>query len=106
MELFKKLFSKPDKAPSRRLDKLMRDLASSDNPNTREKFYKELLGSKLFLATPGIAAEGLPMNCPITLESEQSIGFIATTDPEGKSAMIVFTSEAALLAWRPVGCDY
>jgi len=34
------------------------------------------------------------------------IRFIATTGPDEKPAMLAFTSEAALLAWRPVGCRY
>src|SRR4051812_31642917 len=101
MGLLEKLFKKTDKTPNPQLDQLLKKLSQADTAELREKFYRELLGSRLFIATPGIAAEGLPVNCPITLEAEQSIGFIATSDPEGKSAMLVFTNEAALLAWRP-----
>jgi hypothetical protein len=44
-------------------------------------------------AGSGVAAEGT------------RIPFIARTGPDGKKTVLAFSSDAALLAWRPEGCD-
>jgi hypothetical protein len=87
---------------NRDLEGLIRDLAGGDTPERRRSFYETVLTSKLMLATPGQEPEGKVR----VADETTTIRFIATTGPDGKPAMVVFTSEAALLAWRPVGCIY
>jgi hypothetical protein len=106
MGLFKKLFKRNYSPANSALDQVLRKLATDDSPKIRERFYRELLDSRLFLATPGAAvAEEVPVNCPITNEKEDGIGFIATNGPDGKPAMIVFTGQAGFEAWQTEGCE-
>src|SRR5437016_6216954 len=104
MGLFNNIFKRADKATGSRLEQVLKKLAADGRPKLREKFYHELLDSKLFLATPGATAE-VPISCPITNEKEEGIGFIATTGPDGKPAMIVFTGQAGFEAWKTDGCE-
>jgi hypothetical protein len=84
------------------LEQVFRDLAQSDTPERRRTLYKLLLEGTLILATP----HEDPTNRSRTSDGSLQIGFIATSDANGKPAMLAFTSEAALLAWRPAGCTY
>src|ERR1041384_2001778 len=102
MRLLDKIFG-TDKTISG-LEQLLSKLATNDSPKLRDKFYRELLSSKLYVATPGTAAE-VPANCPITGDKEEGIGFIATSGPDGKPAMIVFTGQSGFESWKTNDCE-
>jgi hypothetical protein len=102
MGFLDRLFKKDPTPDNRALEKAIRDLAETDSPARRRAFYDLLKQSTLILATP----YGTPDGRPKTSDGTLQIGFMASTDANGKPAMLAFTSEAALLAWRPVGCTY
>jgi len=77
-------------------------VAQGDSPEKRRALYAALRKSTLILATPGAPADGKTH----ISDGNTQIRFIANTDNTGKVALLAFTSEAALLAWRPVGCTY
>src|SRR5260370_6452203 len=93
-------FSKNRPLRNDALDRLMGALARDDTREGRQDLYRELLKSRLILPTPGISARQTP------LQPGSKIGFISRAGPQGKSAMLVFSSDEALRAWRPVGCDH
>src|SRR5262245_2226431 len=91
------------KAPDNRaLEDCMLALVQGDSVEKRRAFYGALRSSTLLIATPGME----PDDRPKLAEVPTQLRFIATTDLDGRSAMLVFTSEPAVLAWRPVGCVY
>ena len=69
------------------------------SPQTLQELYRALLSSRLILATPGLSASQTPM------DDGAKVRFVSTTAPQGESAMLLFSSDAALRAWRPSGCD-
>ena len=95
-------FKRRKSLDNRALEACMRALAQGESVEKRSAFYAALRASTLLIATPGMEPDAREK----TAEGPQQIRFIATTDLDGKSAMLAFTSEAALLAWRPVGCVY
>src|SRR4051812_43345057 len=105
MGLFDNIFRRSGKISRSALDQVLKKLVTDDSPKLRERFYREILDSRLFLATPVAAAEDVPVACPITNEKEDGIGFIATNGPDGKPAMIVFTGQAGFEAWKTEGCE-
>src|SRR5262245_11939629 len=100
MGLFDRWLKKSDALDNRVLDGCMGALAQGDSLEKRRALYAALRTSRLMLATPG-ADEGAGPS-----DGTRPIRFIATQDADGTSMMLAFTSEAALLAWRPVGCTY
>ncbi|MBI3073398.1 MAG: enhanced serine sensitivity protein SseB C-terminal domain-containing protein [Deltaproteobacteria bacterium] len=80
------------------LDGIFARLARGDAPEDRGELYRTLLESTLLIATPGRIATGK--------SSSTDMSFIAAYDPQGDKAMVAFTCEAALFAWRPSGCDF
>ena len=104
MGLFKNLFGR-NKDTSSALEQVLEKMGTDNSSKLRERFYRALLDSKLFLATPGENAEDVPVSCPITNEKEDGIGFIATNGPDGKPAMIVFSGRQGFEAWQQVGCE-
>src|SRR5712672_481721 len=105
MGLLKNLFRRNGNTANSELDQVLKRLMTDDSPKVREGFYRELLSSRLFLATPGVTAEAVPVSCPITNEKEDGIGFIATNGPDGKPAMIVFTGQTGFEALKTDGCE-
>ena len=105
MGLFDNIFRRSGKASMSALDQVLKKLATNDSSNLRERFYRELLASRLFLATPSAATTDVPVACPITNEKEDGVGFIATNGPDGKPAMIVFTGQVGFEAWQAEGCE-
>src|SRR5207237_10666005 len=51
------------------------------------------------LATPGLSAS------QTSTDDGAKVRFVSATAPQGGSAMLLFSSDAALRAWRPSGCD-
>jgi hypothetical protein len=102
MGLFDRWFKKDAVPGSRALETMLRNLAQKDTAEQRAALYNLLKQSTLILATP----HENPDTGPRVSDGSTEIGFIVTADANGKTAMLVFTSEAALLAWRPVGCTY
>jgi hypothetical protein len=93
-------FSKNRPLQNDALDRLMHALARNDTPEGRQDLYRELLKSRFILATPGMSARQTP------LQPGSKLDFVSTTGPQGRSAMLVFSSDDALRAWRPVGCAH
>jgi hypothetical protein len=93
-------FSKNRPLRNDALDQLMGALARNDTREGRQALYRELLKSRLILPTPGMSAR------PTPLPPGSAIRFVSTTGPQGGSAMLVFSSDEALRAWRPAGCDH
>jgi len=102
MGFLNRLLKKDGPPDNRMLERALHDLAQTDTPERRRAFYDLIKQSTLILATP----HENPENRVRVSDGTLQIGFIATTDSNQKSAMLAFTSEAALLAWRPAGCAY
>jgi len=79
----------------------MQQIVHSDKPSLRKAFYEKLLGATFLLPTTAEPSRILPPGCPLIDDHGEETGFLATTDPEGKPALFIFTSESALTAWRP-----
>jgi type III secretion system (T3SS) SseB-like protein len=104
VRILDKLLGRHARLSNRKLEALMEALARQITPEGQGRFYRELLRCRLALATPGLSANGI---LPHTVVRRPlKINFIATTGPDGGPAMLAFTSDAALLAWREVGSDY
>jgi hypothetical protein len=84
----------------------MRALAAGGGAADRRRFHEALLRAQLIIPSPGLQATGLPMNAAVRTDQEVNLNLIGVEAPDGGRAMLGFTSEAALLAWRPVGCPY
>ena len=63
----------------------------------RRAFFEELLASRLLLPAPGVGRR--------KVEAGSRVSFVSMNDSLGRRAMIAFTSDTALRAWRPEGCD-
>jgi hypothetical protein len=91
--------------PAARVEEDLRALAAADTPQNRSAFYRDLLKARLRLASPGAIGSGkLPEGEGVAAEGTK-IPFLARTGPDGRKMVPAFTSETALLAWRPEGCD-
>ncbi|MBI5499915.1 MAG: enhanced serine sensitivity protein SseB C-terminal domain-containing protein [Deltaproteobacteria bacterium] len=88
------------------LEPMMRALAAGGDEATRREFYEALLRARLIVPSPGLAPGGPAVDAEHRLEHGATINILGTEAPDGSRGMIVLTSEAALLAWRPVGCPY
>lgn len=88
------------------LEPLIAAMANGGGTEQRKRFFAALRRSNLILPSPGLEAKGLPMNAVVQAQSEVAINLIATEAPDGSRALVAFTSEGALQAWRPVGCPY
>jgi hypothetical protein len=86
-----------------RLDAALAALAAGDSPARRDDYYRILRDATLIVPSPGLEAQ-LPMDRHLTAEGEVKVHLIGMDAPDGSRAIVAFTSEAALLRWRPVGC--
>lgn len=88
-----------------RLVSMLRELAQDATPQRRGAFYRELASCRLLIATPGLAATGLPLGQEVVSTEETKVRFLCNKLPDGRPVMLAFTDEQALLAWREAGCD-
>jgi hypothetical protein len=65
--------------------------------NDRRAIFEKLLRSSLLLPAPGVAGR--------KVEAGMNLSFVSMNDSLGRRAMIAFTGDAALRAWRPEGCE-
>jgi hypothetical protein len=87
------------------LEDALRALARADTPEGRAAFYAALVESRLLLAAPGAVGSGKLVPGESVAVEGTRIPFIARTGPDGAKTALAFTSQEALLAWRPEGCD-
>lgn len=87
-----------------RLDDLMTRLAQDPNPDLEEEFFNALLAGSVRVASPSLESQGLPIGERTAGEGAE-VRFIGTTDPQGRRAMLAFTGDEAVRAWRNAGCD-
>jgi hypothetical protein len=84
----------------------MRALAKGADGKARRRFFEALLRAKLIVPSPELEAGAHPVDAEHRLLEPATINIVGTTAPDGSRGLIALTSEAALLAWRPVGCPY
>lgn len=90
--------------PNEQLRELMSELAKNPSPSLESVFFHRLRESSLSIASPSLQSQGLKIG-EQTAGEELSVRFIASTDPQGRPAMLAFTGNKAVLVWRPAGCD-
>jgi hypothetical protein len=82
----------------------MAGVAHNDNGQTRRALYEALVNSTLLVPT---AAQGEdPQPGWHSLEEDTQLQFIVLTNPQGQTALPVFTDEEALRLWQPEGAPY
>jgi SseB protein N-terminal domain/SseB protein C-terminal domain len=105
MGLLGRLFGRGDGVANAGLEDLMRALGAGVEPARLSRFYGALLESRLLLPTPALEAQGLTVGRAHVAGEETTIRFVAQRDAEGRGVLVAFTSDAAVRAWRPAGCD-
>ena len=105
MSLLGRLFGRGDSVSNARLEDYMRALARDVEPARLSKFYAALLKSRLLLPTPALEAQDFVLGRAYVAGEDTTIRFVTQRDAEGRGVLLAFTSDAALRAWRPAGCD-
>jgi hypothetical protein len=87
------------------LEALIRALAAGRTAALQARFHTALLEANLFVATPGVEGQGLPVGTVVVAAEPIAVRFVATRDDVGRGLLLAFTSMEAVHAWRPAGCD-
>jgi hypothetical protein len=91
---------------ARELEPIIAALANGGGAEVRRRFFAAFAESRLIVPSPGLEAAGVPMNARVEPQRDVKINVVGSEAPDGSKGLVAFTSEKALLAWRPVGCPY
>jgi len=105
MGLLGRLLGRGDTVANAGLEAQMRALAQGAEAARLAAFYAALLKSRLLLPTPGLEGQGFALGRAHVAGEDTTIRFVTRRDAEGRRVLLVFTSDAAVRAWRPAGCD-
>lgn len=83
----------------------MAGVAHNDNGQTRRVLYEALMNSTLLVPTSGEGDDD-PQPGWHELAEDTQLQFVVLTNPQGQTALPVFTDEEALRLWQPEGTPY
>lgn len=104
--LLERLFgpSDPDQA-NRALEQCLQRVAADDTPVNRAPLFQRLLSAE-FLVPVAAIPDGYSSGALVPLADMPALRLITVRNESGESALLAFTSKAALTTWNPAGPEF